>query len=353
MNEKVSEQFESLLAKEWYGEVVKLGSGMGDDEFFKCLCPLITTLDHYKGLFKRLKHRAMSKGFLIHGNMALVKKAITEFPDDRSGYYIDSDIIRSVIVLSLNEGRHDRVVGILEAVNERFAEIDERRRQTGSDTIFKLFVSKLFGLLALEKDSLPLRRFLTLQGEELREKHPVIFETICSELVPYLRDKLSDPLARKLLVDLIGQRSLLTTRAFVKGFLVEDYLPLQIDFTIYSWREAMREGLKEERYRGGGENLWMRMVSIFPEQFSGGFPRSEEALEGVLEKFLTKQQLEEAWARENAPVLLEALNGHVTELLPRIPLAITSEMQSHVLHLHQIFRKNVWFLQQRDKCLNV
>ena len=140
----------------------------------------------------------------------------------------------------------------------------------------------------------------------------------------YLRDKLSDPLARKLLVDLIGQRSLLTTRAFVKGFLVEDYDQLQIDFIIYSWREAMREGLKDEKYPGGGEDLWMEMVSIFPKQFSGGFPRTGDALEGVLKKFPTKQQLEEAWARENASALLEALNGHATELLSRIPLAITS-----------------------------
>ena len=30
---------------------------------------------------------------------------------------------------------------------------------------------------------MPLKRFLTLHGEELSKKHPAIFETICQRLV--------------------------------------------------------------------------------------------------------------------------------------------------------------------------
>ena len=33
-----------------------------------------------------------------------------------------------------------------------------------------------------EKNSMPLKRFLTLHGEELSKKHPAIFETICEDI---------------------------------------------------------------------------------------------------------------------------------------------------------------------------
>ena len=322
--ERVIEQLETLLAKEWYGEVVKLGANMENDEFFMYLCPLITTFDLYKGLFKRLKHRDISKSFLIHGNMALVKKAITDFTEDRSDYYINSDTIRSVIILFLNEGRHGRVIGLLEAVQERFTETDERRKQVGSDTIFEFFMHKLFGKLSPEKDSMPLKRFLTFWGERLGEKHSVVFETFCLGLVTYLICRLSDPIPRNLPVDLIGQRSLLTTTAFVKGFLIDDRNSLQVNFLLYGWREAVDEGLKDE-YPGGGEYLWMVMVNLFPEKFSIRYPNWGAKYKAVLEMFPTKRQLEEAWANENAPTQLELLESLVPELQAKALLNIISK----------------------------
>ena len=48
-------------------------------------------------------------------------------------------------------------------------------------------MSRFFVNLAPWKDSRPLKRFLTLRGEEFSGKHPMIYETFCQELVERLR----------------------------------------------------------------------------------------------------------------------------------------------------------------------
>ena len=66
---------------------------------------------------------------------------------------------------------------------------------------------------------MPLKRFLTLHGEEFSKKHPAIFKTICEALVWRLRWQLDNLASQKLLIDLVGQASLLTPVAFARGFL--------------------------------------------------------------------------------------------------------------------------------------
>ena len=66
---------------------------------------------------------------------------------------------------------------------------------------------------------MPLKRFLTLHSEEFSKKHPAIFETICRRLVGELRHQLDNLAPQKLLIDLVGQPSLLTPVAYVRGFL--------------------------------------------------------------------------------------------------------------------------------------
>ena len=61
---------------------------------------------------------------------------------------------------------------------------------------------------------MPLKRFLALYGEEFSKNHPVIFEAFCKELVRNLRCQLDNPASQKLLIDLVGQPSLLTPVAF-------------------------------------------------------------------------------------------------------------------------------------------
>ena len=65
---------------------------------------------------------------------------------------------------------------------------------------------------------MPLKRFFTLYGEEFGKKHPAIFETICEELVWKLRFELDNPASQKLLIDLVGQPSLLTPVTSAGGF---------------------------------------------------------------------------------------------------------------------------------------
>ena len=48
---------------------------------------------------------------------------------------------------------------------------------------FGYFVIGFFQRYPPEEDSMPLKRFITLHGEEFSKKHPVTFETICQRLV--------------------------------------------------------------------------------------------------------------------------------------------------------------------------
>ena len=65
------------------------------------------------------------------------------------------------------------------------------------------------------------------------------------------------------------------------------------------------------------------MVSEYPNQFSGEYPSTDGARSRALKDFTTKQDREEAWAKENAPMLLKHLEMLVTELpLPRDLLPI-------------------------------
>ena len=93
---------------------------------------------------------------------------------------------------------------------------------------------------------MPLKRFLTLQGEEFSKKHPATFEIVCQELVWKLRWHLDNPDSEKMLVDLVGQPSLLTPVAFARGFLYAADDTDRANFIKYGWKEAIEEGLKEE-----------------------------------------------------------------------------------------------------------
>ena len=121
----------------------------------------------------------------------------------------ECDSIYDAIALSLNEDRHERVAGLFEAAQER---PDWKNK-------FDWFVRGFFERYPPEKDSMPLKRFLTLHGEEFSKKHPAIFETICRRLVGRLKCQLDNPASQKLLIDLVGQPSLLTPVAFAWGFL--------------------------------------------------------------------------------------------------------------------------------------
>ena len=129
-----------------------------------------------------------------------------------------------------------------------------------------------------------------------------------------MRYQLDNPGSQKLLIDLVGQPSLLTPVAWAEGFLCSSIDTSQANFIKYGYKEAIEEGLKEEYY-SGGKKLWAFMVSTLPTQFSGEYPSTDEARSIALKDFKpTKQDREEAWAKGNAPILLAQLETLVTEL---------------------------------------
>jgi hypothetical protein len=119
------------------------------------------------------------------------------------------------------------------------------------------------------------------------------------------------------LIDFIGQPSLLTSTAFVKGLLEREeefpddyddrngdgsYTYEQYGFWIalirHGWKEAVSKILK------GGcqvncERMWKMMRWQFPEKFFGESPYSDEMDEAILAEFKTKRQLEEEWVEKN------------------------------------------------------
>ena len=50
-------RFEELINKKQYKEIAELGKEMNDEELLKCLCQVVTNLDHFKGLYEYLKQR--------------------------------------------------------------------------------------------------------------------------------------------------------------------------------------------------------------------------------------------------------------------------------------------------------
>ena len=69
----------------------------------------------------------------------------------------------------------------------------------------------------------------------------------------------------------------------------------------------------------GGRKLWAVMVSNYPNQFSGEYPSTDEARAVALKNFKpTKQDLEEEWAKRNAPNLRMKLEMLVPDLLPAV-----------------------------------
>jgi len=292
-----------LIGSGDFGGVVKLVGEMSKEELLKCLCQVVTTIDHFKGLYVYLKQRKMVPGFLAHGEMVVVREVIVGTNLLETNGFGHCDSIFDAIALSLKEGRHERVAGLFEAAHGR----------PGFENDFDWFVVGFFQRYPPEKDSMPFKRFLALYGEEFSKGHPATFETICQWLVRNLRYQLDDPASQKLLIDLVGQLSLLTPVAFAKGFLHLAGNAGRANFIKYGYKEAIEEGLKGE-YPYGGRYLWTMMVSKYPNQFFGEYPSTDGTRAAALKNLPTKQDREEAWAKENAPILLKHLETLVAEL---------------------------------------
>jgi len=287
---------------------------MEDDEFLECLCQVVTTPDHFKGLYKYLKGRNLILDFLANGKMVVVKGVIVGTDILKTGCDGECDSIYDAIALSLNEARHDRVASLFEAAHARPKWKD----------MFDMFMRGFTLRYPPEKNSMPLKRFLTLHGKEFSKQHPEIFDNICQRLVRESRWKLDNPASQRLLIDLAGQPSLLTPLAFALGFLYDVSDTLRLSFIQYGYKEALEEGLKEQYY-DGGEHLWNVMMNEYSNQFFGEYPNTDEARSAALKNFKpTKQDLEEAWAKKNALNFQEKVLARLNQYLDFIPSSLVT-----------------------------
>ena len=91
----------SNLVTNWSGSV-----------FVETVYPLVTTLKHYNGLFWYFENYGMLAGFLVYGKMTLVKRVIVEIKGNYCGKYIPICHVEEAIIVSINENKHERAIGL-------------------------------------------------------------------------------------------------------------------------------------------------------------------------------------------------------------------------------------------------
>ena len=243
VDEHTSEHFKALLDGGAYEELRELSDGMDDNVFLERICPVMATFEHFMGLFKLLRQLKGLSKFLVHGDMALVEQVTAEL--EFTKYHIHKEHILTALTLSLNEDRYERVIDLLKAVKERHAYVDVENVQEGRRTRFESFTTTFFDVFNPLNNSTSLKRFFTHHGEEFSKHHKNIFDTFCLSLVRYLFLRLTEPNAKKLLNDFVGQPLPLTSTALAKGFLfyyIQDYSN-PVEFIDVAWREAIEEVL--------------------------------------------------------------------------------------------------------------
>ena len=140
VSEQVAEKFKALMSEGRYGEIVELGNNMEKDILAKHLYPLMTTTEHCKYLNGYLDSRNMIPGFLILGETEIVRKAILEFENMDSDYYIFHDHICDAITLSIKEHRDGRAISLLRVWREKYATADEQCKLAGKTPQFEVLL---------------------------------------------------------------------------------------------------------------------------------------------------------------------------------------------------------------------
>src|SRR3984957_16279009 len=145
------------------------------------------------------------------------------------------------------------------------------------------------------KNDLKFKHFLVRNGERLNSEYPISYKFLCENLVFHFCFDSQD-LALK---DFLGQPFPFPSEAIIDEFFgtgVASDSRFQ-RFLDVAPREAIEQGVigSEEDIRRG---LWKNIVQRFSLTDST-FPPSSETLENVLKMFSTKDDLEEAWSREN------------------------------------------------------
>ena len=173
----------------------------------------------------------------------------------------------------------------------------------------QLFFSCLFKLLAPENDSLSLRRFLTVHGEQFRGQHSDVYEAFCQDLISHLKSSSAVVSSNELILGLLEQPSLLTPTAFAGAFPSFHSGDHQSKFIGYGWREAISRALESD-YPGGDKNLWNAIMMGCPEGLSREHPPTPAVRDVVLGRFKTKRELEEPWRKKKLGIHGSDIDKH-------------------------------------------
>lgn len=292
--------FKELWSEERYEVIGRIGSRMESGQFFRYASPLITTVDHYKRVYKCLNDNELLPGFLVHGEIGLVRRIIVEYSLQKECHISGIDMTEA-LVNSLNESdQYERFKNLLSAEEHVHKEPSKSAKVTVT-TRYGIF--RFFRTISPEQNgiSTSLKRFFTLHGQEFSVRYPDTYNVFCTRLVEHLRCNLNKyPKARETMTDLVGQPDLLSSRAIINGLLVYEYIPGREHFLTYAWREAIEEYMFGEYDDYDRQELWEAIVKKFPAKRLDPkvVPSSREELTKAIDGIPTKLEREHDWARK-------------------------------------------------------
>ena len=198
----------------------------------------------------------------------------------------------SALALSFRQEEHGRFIGILTAKEHQHIKSGAQGKWKFPDGFSILRFYKAID----PKNNTKFKHFLIHHGEKLNSEYPISYTFLCKELVFHFNFEKQD----LTLKDFLGQPFPFPPEAIVDGFLLVIVLMIQ---TFNNSSMLPQEKPLKKVVIGSDEYIRRRLWKNIVERFPGTdptFPPSNETLEKVLDNFPTKDDLEEAWSKENA-----------------------------------------------------
>jgi hypothetical protein len=280
--------YQELIERGNYEGIAKLGK-MTRYKFVRNLCPLMTTVEHYNGLYRLMDNNKLIPCFIVYGNIKLVRKVISRDGVQQGHFLIDPDV-ENALVLSFHQENHGRFIGILTAREHHHIQSG----RSGELEYDMVSISDFYDAIDPKKN-MKFKHLLVSDGKRLNSEYPASYKFLCENLVFHFYFRKQD----LTLKDFLGQPFPFPSDAIIDGFLFGYFSDSHLQrFLDVAPREAIERGMlvSDEYFR---RRLWKNIVKRFSLTDST-FPPSRETLEDVLKRFPTKDDLEKAWSKENA-----------------------------------------------------